>query len=257
MITHRDFLGSLGLLQELLPMQRPLSEQALALAWRTFPQAAKDQLTPEMLEFAVTQRLLDPTPPREQALHLSILRYVFPVSRMTRIERGEEVFCDLAIFDKGPRHDMAERMAEPDRFHDPSPRKPENLPVVDASMRLPAGGNNLRSFQAAVEAVIARGPSVEFGHEQIWIGRVEFERLLSKRILPDPRDFRNCANGWILRNPDKARGMVRAALACEQIHPELPLSASDQERFAEALIDLPAPNAALQEAKSQHSAEVS
>ena len=237
-------------------MQRALSEQALALAWRTFPQAAKDLLTPDMLEFAVTQRLLDPTPPREQALHLSILRYVFPISRMTRIERGEEVFCDLAIFDRGPRQDLAQRMAQPDRFHDPSPKKPENLPVVDASMRLPAGGNNLRSLQAAVDAVIARGHELEFSHDQIRAGRVKFERLLSNCVPPDPNDYMDCANGWILRNPDEARGMVRAALTCEQLLGELPLSAADQQRFAEALIDPPAPNAALQEAKSQHSAEV-
>jgi hypothetical protein len=236
MITHRDFLGSLGLLQELLPMQRALSEQALALAWRTFPQAAKDLLTPDMLEFAVTQRLLDPTPPREQALHLSILRYVFPISRMTRIERGEEVFCDLAIFDRGPRQDLAQRMAQPDRFHDPSPKKPENLPVMDPSMRLPAGGNNLRSFQAAVEAIIERGPEVEFLPFQIRAGRGKFERLLSNCVPPDPSDYMDCANGWILRSPDEARAMVRAvaALACDQLLEELPWSAADQQRFAEA-----------------------
>ena len=215
MITHRDFLGSLGLLQELLPMQRALSEQALALAWRTFPQAAKDQLTPDMLEFAVTQRLLDPTPPREQALHLSILRYVFPVSRMTRIERGEEVFCDLAIFDRGPRQDLAQRMAQPDRFHDPSPKKPENLPVVDASMRLPASSNTLRSFQAAVEAIIARGHKLEFSHDQIRAGETRFAKLLSNCVPPDPGDYMDCANGWILRNPDEARDMVSSKRLAE------------------------------------------
>jgi hypothetical protein len=207
MISKENLVITLSGLLEVLPMLRPLSAPALAFVWDTFPQVAKEQLTPASLEWACGQRLLDPNPPRDVAIHHAVLRYVYPLEN------------NRAAFHRGLRHDLAERMAEPDRFHDPAPVRLENLPVVDASMRLPASSNTLQSFQAAVHAVIARGPSVEFGHEQIWIGRVEFERLLSKRIPPDPRDFKNCANGWILRNPDKARGMVRAAMACEQLHP--------------------------------------
>jgi hypothetical protein len=209
MISKENLVITLSGLLEVLPMLRPLSAPALAFVWDTFPQVAKEQLTPASLEWACGQRLLDPNPPKDVAIHHALLRYVYPLEN------------NRAAWHHGLRHDLAKRMAEPDRFFDPTDVQPKNLPVVDASMRLTSGGNNLRSFQAAVEAVIAHGSSVEFGHEQIWIGRVEFERLLSKKIPPDPEDFRNCANGWILRNPDKARGMVRAAMACEQL-PEEP-----------------------------------
>lgn len=199
MISKENLVITLSGLLEVLPMLRPLSAPALAFVWDTFPQVAKEQLTPASLEWACGQRLLDPNPPRDVAIHHALLRYCYPLEN------------DRAAFHRGLRHDLAQRMAEPDRFHDPAPVRLENLPVVDASMRLTSGGNNLRSFQAAVEAVIAHGSSVEFGHEQILIGRVEFERLLSKKIPPDPKDFKNCANGWILRNPDKATEMVQAA----------------------------------------------
>jgi hypothetical protein len=224
MISKETLVITLSGLLEVLPMHRPLSPPALALVWDTFPQVAKEQLTPASLEWACGQRLLDPNPPKDVAIHHAVLRYVYPLEN------------NRAAFHRGLRHDLAERMAEPDRFHDPAPVRLENLPVVDPSMRLPAGGNNLRSFLAAVEAIIERGPEVEFLLFQIRAGRAKFERLLSNCVPPDPSDYMDCANGWILRNPDEARAMVRAvaALACDQLLEELPLSAADQQRFAEA-----------------------
>ena len=90
MITIEDFQVAVSSLLQLLPMQRALDPAALLLAWDTFPERAKIDLTDEILLYAVQQRVLDPEPPKGMAPHVALLRYAYPVDRTIRRERGEE-----------------------------------------------------------------------------------------------------------------------------------------------------------------------
>jgi hypothetical protein len=93
---------------------------------------------------------VDPAPPKEQALHIALLRYVFPVERTIRRERGEEVIGDRVLLENGPRTDLPERMAAPDRFHDPAPVRHEQTPPPER-LRLPGGGRPWHPSQMTAE----------------------------------------------------------------------------------------------------------
>jgi hypothetical protein len=93
---------------------------------------------------------MDPDPPKEQALHIQLLRYVFPLERTVRRERGEEVNCDRVLLENGPRTDLAERMAAPDHFHDPAPVRHEQAPPPERP-RLPGGGRQWHPSQMTAE----------------------------------------------------------------------------------------------------------
>jgi hypothetical protein len=84
MITIEDFQVAVSSLLQLLPMQRALDPAALLLAWDTFPERAKIDLTDEILLYAVQQRVLDPEPPKGMAPHVALLRYAYPVDRTIR-----------------------------------------------------------------------------------------------------------------------------------------------------------------------------
>jgi hypothetical protein len=105
MISSDFFTSTITCLSEVLPFGKKLSTEAACILWMTFPAAAKSQLTPEMLQFAVAQRLLDPDPPKEVPLHLGLLRYVY------RIENG------APNISWGLKADLRQRMAAPDVFH--------------------------------------------------------------------------------------------------------------------------------------------
>ena len=99
MITLEDFQAAITSLLQLLPMQRQLTPSALVMAWDTFPQQARAELDCEMLRFAIAQRLMDPEPPKDQAPHIAMLRYLYPLEH------------NHATFGRGLRPDLAERMA--------------------------------------------------------------------------------------------------------------------------------------------------
>jgi hypothetical protein len=224
-ITMRDFAPAIGFLCEMLPMQRALSDEAIAMAWETIPNVAKLQLTPEMLGFAVKQRLMDPTPPKDQAPHIALLRYVFPVERTTKREHGDEVHLDRVILDNGPRTDIAQRMAAPERFHDPGPVRHEHAPPPERP-RLPGGGSNgwhpsqmtpnerrrhLERIAADVERVIASGGGAARSDEQLAQGLAWFRRAL-QGFWGLQCDDGGIAAAWIAANPADARALVRDAL---------------------------------------------
>jgi hypothetical protein len=232
-LTMRDFAPAMGFLCEMLPMQRALSDEALAMAWETMPGAAKAHLTRESLAFAVKQRLVDPTPPRDQALHVQLLRYVFPVERTVRRERGEEVNADRVLLENGPRADLAERMAAPDRFHDPAPVRHGQAPPQRP--RLPGGGRawhpsemtaqqhaaHLERVAAAMQRLRERGddgrgwkdtdPRLAQGH---WW----FQRCLDG-FWPLEADDGGIAGAWILANGRQADALLQQAQSAPGVLP--------------------------------------
>ena len=105
MITQEDFGKVLQALSRTLPRFKPWDETAMALAWMTFPERAKQELTREVWLYAAGQRRLDPNPPEDVSLDLQLLSYVF------RNENGR------ANVSWGFKADLPERMANPDRFN--------------------------------------------------------------------------------------------------------------------------------------------
>ena len=223
-IDELDFIPAMGFLCEMLPMQRALSDEALAMAWETMPNGAKLHLTRESLAFAVKQRLVDPAPPKEQALHVALLRYVFPVERTIRRERGEEVNSDRVILENGPRADLAERMAAPDRFHEPGPVRPELLALPE-QRRLPAAATIPHWARMTPEELRAHVDQIAAVMQRVWargmdgrvwppaaltLGRFAFSRALQGVWPLDPD---SASSAWILRNPERAAEMLEQAKA--------------------------------------------
>ena len=224
MITIEDFQVAVSSLLQLLPMQRALDPAALLLAWDTFPERAKIDLTDEILLYAVQQRVLDPEPPKGIAPHVNLLRYCYPVDRTVRRERGEEVISDQPMVDRGLRRDLAQRMAAPDRFHDPAPARLEQAPPQQP--QLPAGSTqwhpdhltpeqrraHVQGVAAAVAGLRARGmDSRAWKPEQLAQGYWWFERAL-QGFWPMECDDGGIAAAWVLSNGSRADQLIQAAL---------------------------------------------
>ena len=232
MITLEEFQAAVTSLLQLLPMQRPLTAAALVLAWDTFPERAKIDLTDEILLFAVQQRVLDPEPPKGVAPHVALLRYAYPVDRTIRRERGEEVISDQPMVERGLRRDLAQRMAAPDRFHEPGPARQEQAPPERP--RLPGGGRqwhpsglspealrrHVQRVEAAMQRVRDHGmDGREWKPAQLAQGKRWFEKAL-QGFWPLECDDGGLATAWILRNGTVADALVAKAMACEA--PALP-----------------------------------
>lgn len=105
MLQLEQFCMILGALAEALPRGKRMSEATYALLWATFPAKAKEHLTPEIWMYAAAQRMLDPDPMEELPLPMQLLNYVF---------RNENGRANVAW---GLKADLADRMANPDRFN--------------------------------------------------------------------------------------------------------------------------------------------
>jgi hypothetical protein len=105
MITFADFATALTSASALLPYGRSLPRSAYALAWDTMPEEAKRDLTPEILNYAIGQFLLDPDRPKDCPTHLALLRYVY------RLEN------DWPNFRWGLKQDLSDRMRNPAVLH--------------------------------------------------------------------------------------------------------------------------------------------
>ena len=223
MITIEDFQVALSSLVQLLPRQRTLEPDALVTAWSKFPERAKIDLTDEILLYAVQQRFLDPEPSKELPIHLNLLRYCYPVNRIIRRERGEELIFDQPMCDRGLRRDLAQRMAAPDRFHEPGPVRQEQAPSehlrLSAADTIPHWArmtpDELRAHVDQVAGVMQRvwasgmdGRSWEPWH-MAW-GRIAFGRAL-QGVWPLEPD--SASSAWILRNPTQAAEMLKQARA--------------------------------------------
>ena len=225
MITIEDFQVALSSLVQLLPRQRTLEPDALVTAWSKFPERAKIDLTDEILLYAVQQRFLDPEPSKELPIHLNLLRYCYPVNRIIRRERGEELIFDQPMCDRGLRRDLAQRMAAPDRFHEPGPVRQELL-APPQQPQLPAGSTqwhpdhltpeqrraHVQGVAAAVARLRARGmDSRAWRPEQLAQGYWWFERAL-QGFWPMECDDGGIATAWVLRNGSRADQLIQAAL---------------------------------------------
>jgi hypothetical protein len=219
MITIEEFQAALTGLSQVLPMSRQMTAPALVIAWDTTPITAKQQLTPQSLAFAVSQRAMDPNPPKEVPLHLSLLRYLYPLRN------------DYADVERGLRPDLAQRMAQPDRFHDPAPARDEHAPA--SARRLAASGfwhpsmltpeqlrTHVQKVAEQVERVRAQGdPGTHMTSAQEGTARMLFTKAL-QGFMPLRHD--NLAALWVLRNRKWADEMIQEAMAA---HPsDLPSS---------------------------------
>ena len=224
MISLQQFQVAITSLNQILPMAKPLSAAALVMAWDTFPERAKIDLTDEILLFAVQQRVLDPEPPKGMAPHVALLRYAYPVDRTIRRERGEDVISDQPMVDRGLRKDLVQRMAASDRFHDPAPARQEHAPPQQP--QLPAGSTqwhpdhltpeqrraHVQGVAAAVARLRARGmDSRAWKPEQLAQGYWWFERAL-QGFWPMECDGGGIAAAWVLRNGSRADQLIQAAL---------------------------------------------
>jgi hypothetical protein len=222
-ISLQQFQVAITSLMQILPMAKPLSAAALVMAWDTFPDRAKLDLTDEILLYAVQQRVLDPEPPKGMAPHVALLRYAYPVDRTIRRERGEDVISDQPLVDRGLRKDLAQRMAAPDHFHDPAPaRERQALPQQP---QLPAGATqwhpdhlSTEQRRAHVRAVASAVSKLRKGgmDSRTWTaaelkqGRRWFEKAL-QGFWPLEADDAGLAAAWILRNGRWADQLLEAA----------------------------------------------
>ena len=209
MITIEEFQAALTGLSQVLPMSRQMTAPALVIAWDTTPITAKQQLTPQSLAFAVSQRAMDPSPPKEVPLHLSLLRYLYPLRN------------DCAEVERGLRTDLAQRMAQPDRFHDPAPAREEHTPA--SARRLTASGfwhpsmlspeelrAHVQKVALQVERVRAKGdPGTTMTPAQSASAGILFMRAL-QGFWPLHHD--NIAALWVLRNRKCADELIQIAL---------------------------------------------
>ena len=225
MISLQQFQVAITSLMQILPMAKPLSAAALVMAWDTFPERAKIDLTDEILLFAVQQRVLDPEPPKGMAPHVALLRYAYPVDRTIRRERGEDVISDQPMVDRGLRKDLAQRMAASDRFHDPAPARVEHAPPPPQQPQLPADSTqwhpdhltteqrraHVRAVASAVSKLRERGmDSRIWKPEQLAQGRGWFEKAL-QGFWPLEADDGGLAVAWVLRNANRADQLLEAA----------------------------------------------
>jgi hypothetical protein len=126
------------------------------------------------------------------------------------------------MLERGLRRDLAQRMAAPDRFHDPSPIRHEQTPPQP---RLFAGSTqwhpdhlsteqrraHVRAVASAVSKVRERGmDSKIWTIAQLSQGRWWFERAL-QGFWPLETDDGGLAAAWILRNGRWADQLLEAA----------------------------------------------
>ena len=226
MINIKQFHAAVTSLMQLLPMSKQLTGSALTMAWDTFPERAKIDLTDEILLYAVQQRVLDPEPPKGVAPHVALLRYVYPVDRTIRRERGEEVICDQPMCERGLRRDLAQRMAAPDRFHEPGPVRQEQAP--SEHLRLSAGQAHWNPSHMRPEELAAHVEQVaeemrriwdrgmdgfNWGPQQLATGRWWLDRALHGWWPLGCDGIGDHAAAWILRNPQQAADMLEKAKA--------------------------------------------
>jgi hypothetical protein len=235
MITIEDHHAALTTLMQLLPMSKQLTGAAMTMAWETFPERAKLDLTGEALLFAVQQRMLDPQPPKDVAPHIALLRYVYPVNRSIRRERGEEVINDHPMVERGLRLDLAKRMADPGQFHElvrslpqqPPPELPR-LAAATTDHRQPWAmtADQRRAHVERIAATVAKLKANGMDDRtwtdaQLSAGRWWFEKALhgfwSMEI-----EGAAIAAAWVLRNANRADQLITMALAgdVEPVAPE-------------------------------------
>lgn len=126
MLAPPEFMALLGGLVESLPHHKTLSERGLAFAWSSFPEQAKRELDPLHLAYACNQRILDPEPQQQLAIHIQLLAYLYPLD------------AGVPVVDRGLRRDLPQRMERPQTFHPLSIYQAHQPPALAAAPPLGA-----------------------------------------------------------------------------------------------------------------------
>ena len=230
MINCEEFMAFMSGMQQLNPMAKVLSETALVTAWKSFPERAKLDLDDEMMLYAFQQLTLDPDRPREVEVHMALLRYLYPVKRSTRTERRQEVVTILPIYDRGLRHDLAHRMANPEQFHELVRTLPEYTPtevprlgpgVTEGNQRQPWQMTEAQR-QAHIESIAqtVAGLRAQAIDDCVWtpaqlkVGRWWFEKAL-QGFWTMKTDGAILAVAWAVRNPAWADELIALARSGE------------------------------------------
>jgi hypothetical protein len=109
MLDCAHFTQVLKGISSTLPFGKETTREGLLLAWQSFPEQAKRELSNDHLTYAAGQYLMDSERPREMPVHLALLRYLY------RLEFGKP---NLAW---GLKLDLQARMRDPSEFH-PQPQ---------------------------------------------------------------------------------------------------------------------------------------
>mgnify|MGYP006271009337 FL=1 len=115
----QSFALGLRTVSGFLPYAKKLADDEIKFIWLLIPQHVKDDVSDEMWAYACNQRLLDPNPDKEQALHLQLLKYVY------RVRDGQPAF------DWGLKEDLPQRMKAGAAFQGQQATQPTLLPVDD------------------------------------------------------------------------------------------------------------------------------
>jgi len=82
-LSAEYFVETLRGLQGLLPFAKPLSEAAFLLAWASFPEQAKAELTNEALTWAAAKLLQDPEQHKELPIPLRLHRMLYAYTNLS------------------------------------------------------------------------------------------------------------------------------------------------------------------------------
>jgi len=115
----QSFALGLRTVSGFLPYAKKLADDEIKFLWLLIPQQVKDDVSDELWAYACNQRLLDPNPDKDQALHLQLLKYVY------RVRDGQPAF------DWGFKEDLPQRMKAGAVFQGQQATQPALLPVVD------------------------------------------------------------------------------------------------------------------------------
>jgi hypothetical protein len=240
-ITPQLFQVVITSMNQLLEFPKTLSPSALVLAWDTFPEPARTELTEAILLYAVQQWALDLERQKDLPIHIQLLRYVYPVRRITKEKRGQEFCIDEALVEGGLRRDLVQRMARPYRFHDTAPVRDEVR--LDTTPRLPegAGGNgppwlrktkderraHLQEVIKAVEDLRAAGVDTgTWTPLQLKMGRSFFKQVLMGAPFLTETKIETVA-AWVLRNGQTVDRMLQEALEGEPTKPSTEVLMAD------------------------------
>jgi hypothetical protein len=213
-INDAIFIETITYLVELMPTQRKISDNAVMMQWQTFPAKAKVDLTRESMIYAAGQRMLDPEPFQEVPLHLSLLRYLYPLEN----NRG--------AVDRGLRSDLAERMKRPEVFHDPQPVRHEQKSAHELRRIAPSGywtpdmmsdaekQNHLAAIKKQVEELDLDPKSDPLTIQQLIEGKKWFKDAL-KGYWTLKADAGGIAKGWVARNRRESLRLIHEAMGLE------------------------------------------
>ena len=82
-LSVAHFTETLRGLQGLMPFAKPLSESAFLLAWASFPDQAKEELTNDALTWAAAKLVQDPEAHKELPLHMRLHRMVYSYTNLS------------------------------------------------------------------------------------------------------------------------------------------------------------------------------